>query len=261
MRVLLSVLLTALSLTAATQAVASTPSQRLDEAVRMRLLPVEQRVGLRDEDPDDVAAVAALICEIHVARPRCGGFCTSTRADRRDIPYYGDTVVEEVDCWDTARLLVAGAEAYDVPLPDLLATAYIESTFRELAIGSGTECGMFQQSTRWIRWASDDIGVTRMPFATGQDTCRYLLRTENALLHFAIKYHHERRQSGANWAAHYNGSANMWTYKRRHDGLRVRFARYVDAYVVERPDPATADAANPGADGRVVAAAASVTAD
>lgn len=207
-------------------------TQPMVAASARRRLPEAERLGPRPEDPPEVAAVASLIREIHVAHPRCGSYCTSTRRDRAGIPDYSDTVVQEVDCWDTARLLVAGSNQYGVPLDEVLATAHQESNFRELAIGSGTECGMFQQSTTFVRWTSAERPeLARIPIEGSEEVCRYLLHTENAMFHFAVKYHHERRQSGGSWSAYYNGGPNMWAYMRRHEALRDRFGRYVERYL------------------------------
>jgi hypothetical protein len=151
-------------------------------------------------------------------------------------------VVGETECWDYARILVATAQEYRVPLDSMLAAAYQESRFREPALGSGTECGMFQQTTHHIRWNSEHVpGMARAPLSEETEICAYLLRLENAAWHFALKYHHERAQVGNNWPAYYNGGAGMWGYQGRHYNYRARFTAFIEDYA---PQPAGDDASD-----------------
>ena len=201
-------------------------------ALNTQMLEESERIGLREGEPIEVAAVAELICEVHADRPQCGSYCTSDRRDRRDIPDYSDTTVEEVDCWDTARILVFGALDYDVPLDEVLATAYQESHFRRYALGNGSECGLFQQTTHRIRWSSDEVdNMGRAAFDGSQTICEYLLHPENAMWHFALKYRHEHAQNGENWSAYYNGGVNMLGYQQRHENYRERFVAFLEDYV------------------------------
>ncbi len=214
-------------------------------ALNVQQLPAADRVGLRDAEPIEVAAVAELICEVHADRPHCGSYCTSDRRDRRNIPDYSDTVMNEADCWDTARILVYGAIDYGIPLDEVLATAYQESHFRRYALGGGSECGMFQQTTHRIRWSSDEVeGMGRAAFQESEDICAYLLQPENAMWHFALKYRHEHAQSGENWSAYYNGGVNMWGYQRRHEGYRERFGLFLEDYVLSEDDAELIEARN-----------------
>lgn len=214
-------------------------------ALNVQLLPLPQRIGLRNTEPIEVAAVAELICEVHADRPRCGSYCTSDRRDRRNVPDYGDTVMSEVECWDTARILVYGSIDYEVPLDEVLATAYQESHFRRYAMGGGSECGMFQQTTHRIRWSSEEVeDMGRAAFHESEDICRYLLQPENAMWHFALKYRHELSQSGENWSAYYNGGVNMWGYQQRHEGYRERFALFLEEYVLANDEEQLVEAQN-----------------
>lgn len=199
-------------------------------AVNLRHLPSDERVGLRFGEAADTAAVAELICEVHATRPPCGRQCRSDRTDRAHLPDRSSYVVDEATCWDLARILVAGAHDYDVPIDVLLAVAYQESRFREYALGAGTECGMFQQTTTHIRWASEHVPRMARVALPGDEVCGYLLRPENAVWHFALKYHHERAQTGSNWAAYYNGGPNMWAYQRSVRTLSARFAGWLEAH-------------------------------
>ncbi|MFT6396275.1 MAG: hypothetical protein ACJAYU_001018 [Bradymonadia bacterium] len=209
-----------------------------------RLMPAD-RIGLRNAEPLEIAAVAELICEVHADRPRCGSYCTSDRRDRRDISDHSDTVMNEVDCWDTARILVYGSVDYQVPLDEVLATAYQESHFRRYALGNGSECGMFQQTTHRIRWSSDEVdNMGRAPFEESEDICGYLLQPENAMWHFALKYRHERAQSGENWSAYYNGGVNMWGYQQRHEGYRERFGLFLEDYLLTNGEDGPVEARN-----------------
>ena len=213
---------------------------RTVDALNTQFLEAPDRMRLREGEPLEVAAVAELICEVHADRPTCGSYCTSDRRDRRNLPDYGETIVDEVECWDIARILVSGAIDYDVPLDEVLATAYQESHFRRYAIGNGSECGLFQQTTHRIRWSSDEVeGMGRAPFEQSEEICRYLLRPENAMWHFALKYRHEFAQSGEHWSAYYNGGVNMWGYQERHERYRERFVLYLEDYL-ERADDSEA---------------------
>ncbi len=200
-------------------------------ALNVRLLAESEQLRLLEGETPEVEAVAALICDVHESRPRCGSQCTSTRRDRRHVPDYSDFVVEPVICWDVARVLVAAAHDYEVPLDELLATAYQESRFRPVALGSGSECGLFQQATHHIRYASANVEhMGRVPHGDRIDVCTYLLRPENAAWHFALKYHHEVAQSGRNWSAYYNGGHDMWGYQDRHESYRARFGAFLEDY-------------------------------
>jgi hypothetical protein len=84
----------------------------------------------------------------------------------------------------------------------------------------------------------------RPPFVGSQEICQYLLRPENAMWHFALKYHHEQAQSGDDWPAYYNGGVNMWGYQQRHESYRQRFAAFLDDYVPAEGTDAVLEAGN-----------------
>lgn len=203
----------------------------MTHAIAQRQLPVADQTRRHAGEPHEVEAVATLICDVHESQPTCGSQCTSSRRDRRHVPDYADFVVAPPVCWDVARVLVAAAHDYLVPLDELLATAYQESRFRPVALGSGTECGMFQQATHHIRFGSEHVPhMSRAPHGDDFDVCTYLLRPENAAWHFALKYHHEVAQSGDNWSAYYNGGTDMWGYQQRHETYRERFVAFLEHY-------------------------------
>ena len=195
--------------------------------------------GVEISYSDLVRAVSFQICEVQQNHSECGNSCTSTRRDRQHIPDENShSRVELEDCDRIAEAFIDAALNYEVPLAEIWATAYQESRFRELSLGGGTECGMFQQTTNYIRFSSpystldreawsEDFGTDGI-LSRSEDICVYLLDLDNALFHFALKYHHERGQNGDNWPAYYNGGPNMWVYQESHRSYQRTFERYLE---------------------------------
>lgn len=198
-----------------------------------------------EDDSFLVWAVAQSILEIHVNQGQCGSYCSSERRDRDDILDRAEFVLTPDYAWEMARVIVHTSHEYNVPLGEVWATARQESVFHPYALGSGTECGMFQQSTAWIRWDSPYFDESREELdrytATwgaeleGQEAiCAYLLDPYNAGFHFALKYHHNIGRHGeANWSAYYNSGPSMWRYQRDHNNYRDVFEFWLDRTVSE----------------------------
>jgi len=169
----------------------------------------------------DVIAVADAISAVHVDAPTCGGYCTSSRRDRSNIPDYSSFVVTDKEALVAAFAIVEASEMYDVPLPSMLATAYQESHFRRLAIGGGTECGMFQQSSHYADWESEHVEsrepITELDGYDGEEAiCAYFHDPTNSAWQFAVQYHRLYERWGDNWPRHYNGGADKIRYQEDH---------------------------------------------
>jgi hypothetical protein len=206
-----------------------------------------------------IYAVYEYITGIHENQTPCRS-CRSSRSDRANMPDRTDWVVTNEHAMELATLFYDASVTYNVPLATIVATARQESTFRTYAIGGAGECGMFQQTPRYIRWESrfyedtrlpvtawklsDDLSVSRQvqgPYTREGITvlqgheaiCEYLMDPHNALWHFALKYHHEVGEVGINnWAAYYNSNpARMWGYQDRHWALVRDFERTLNRHV------------------------------
>ena len=195
-------------------------------------------------DPLVFAATAAVLT-IHKAQPECGNYCTSFRQYRRHIPDYSGYIVTEDEAWTIAESMVRTHRSYNIPLEEVMATAYQESRFRRRAIGYGTECGMYQQSTTYFWWGSRDEEIvgSREPLVSleiesddgaiitledGEAQCAYLFDLDNAGWQFAMKYHYLHGRYGSNWATHYNGGPEKHRYQNDHDRYAQRLAAHIE---------------------------------
>lgn len=225
------------------------------------------------EVPEDVLVdfVTEAVMAVHVDGPECGGYCTSNRRDRDELPDWSDSTISEAEARLMAEAMVWTSDQYNVPLEEVMATAYQESRFRYMAIGGGTECGMFQQTSLYFRWDAydDDHPVeSREPVRevtvkvegdhftvevgddydgdsyyedTGILGCAYLLNPYNAGWQFALKYHYYVDRFGEwDWSRHYNGGADQHGYAERHRSYQSRFLAYLeyesDLYIASLED-------------------------
>lgn len=213
------------------------------------------------EVPEEVLVehVTRAIMTVHQDQPECGSYCTSSRRDRAALPDWSDSVISEEEARYMAEAIVWTSEQYNVPLDEVLATAYQESRFRYMAVGGGTECGMFQQTTLYFRWEAydedhpaesrepvnevsvkveSDILTIEVPDNysghsyyedTGALACAYLLDPYNAGWQFALKYHHYIDRFGEyDWSRHYNGGPDQYGYANRHRSYQSQYIAYLD---------------------------------
>jgi hypothetical protein len=191
-------------------------------------------------DPDYLA-VAALIKQLHMLHLPCGNTCKSSRRDRKNMPSLTSEVVTDQEAEQIALDLVLASKSYDVPLQTVLATAFQESGFRRHALGSSSECGLFQQTTIYY---SDRIGypvveeretprsftLKGTPLKGSEALCAWLLNSNNAAWQYARLYHYLLPRYGDNWPARYNGSSRKWAYQDKHYRLEKKFSAYIKAY-------------------------------
>ena len=207
-----------------------------------------------------VESVMEAIMTYHDGSPECGNYCTSDRRDRSLFPDWSGVSISEEDARYMAEAMVWTSDQYGVPLDEIMATAFQESTFRYMAIGSGTECGLYQQTTRYFRWEAYDEDhpvesrepVNHVSVEVGEDLvsvqvgegypghsyyedtgeigCAYLLDPYNAGWQMALKYHYYVERFGEHeWSRFYNGGPNQHGYAARHRSYRQRFQSYLES--------------------------------
>lgn len=181
------------------------------------------------QDTDDIGyAVDAAYAVIwdYAGDTACGHECSRFGHDNG-----ADTVTPDIT-QDLAELFVRTALEYDVPVLEILATAGHESSFQPRAVGPGGECGLWQQTPRYVH---DDW----WPEGEPEDRCLALFDPEIAARVFALNYHHRNnlaRRAGrpGNWAGYYKGGRTFDSgYNDRHDGFLRRFERIYTATLVE----------------------------
>lgn len=206
-----------------------------------------------------VDIVVEAIQSYHEGEPQCGEYCTSERADREFLPDWSSSAMNADEILLTADAIVWTSTEFDIPLEVVMAAAFQESSFRYMSVGRGTECGLFQQTTRYFRWDAyegedgvsgrdpvyeytveiegDVVSIEVPSNYSGHDPrvdvgaigCAYLLDPYNAGWQFALKYHHYVDQVGDyDWAREYNSGPRQMEYARRHHSLREGFASFID---------------------------------
>ena len=134
----------------------------------------------------------------------CGHVCTEQRRDGaedrsdyvvtdEDAAAFGAAVVEALVLWP------------NVPAEVYLATAWHEAHFQRFAIGPGGECGMFQQTPRYMR--PEDVRET---LGTYDARCDYLQDVRNSVLSFGENVSEKIRRFGDDWECAYNQGSSTY---------------------------------------------------
>ena len=134
----------------------------------------------------------------------CGHVCTDDRRDGAEDR--SEYVVTEDDAVALAEAILAAREVYpNVPVEIFLATGWHEAGFQRFAVGPGGECGMFQQTPRYM-----DPEHVREALETYDARCDYLQDVAQSVWSFAESVSSKIARYGDNWACAYNRGSSRY---------------------------------------------------
>lgn len=188
-----------------------------------------------------VAVIEEIVVE-WVDGSECGHVCTDSR--REDAPDRSAYVMPRHEAREFGESIVRASETYGVAVEDYLAAAWHETRFKRWAVGSGGECGLFQQLPRYMRPES-----VRTELDSYETRCDWLQDIANSVLAFSLNARNKIDRFGDAWSCAYNqGSSTLerseegWTcsidgqdYRDRHEMLARRFGREIERRLAIAP--------------------------
>lgn len=171
--------------------------------------------ALADDYPVDVVADAIRAwADDH----ECGWYCTDARRD--GAPDRSDDVVTSEEADELAQLFVDAAVETGIPVAIYMAVSWHESNWQTYAVGAGGECGIFQQTRRYMR--PEEI---REELGESEAICDWLQVPANAVLAFStVALRRMGQFDGDDWLCGYHqghAGCNPDGAEYREDVLRT----------------------------------------